>query len=359
MLGEPAMSSLFSAIQLGGIKGKNRIVMAPMTRCRATEKGTPTKLMAEYYRQRASAGIIISEGIYPSEDGKGYCRTPGLASSAHTKGWSEVVDAVHEEGGTIVAQIMHCGRVCCAKNKLAGTRTVAPSAIAAEAELFTDDGLEPCDVPEALTLDEIPLVIEEYRKATERAFAAGFDGVELHGTSGYLPAQFLSTGTNQRQDAYGGSVENRIRFVDELLQAMGSVAGFDKVGLRICPANPYNDLFDEYPVETFTELLKKIEPLGLAYIHGIISPDQSIDISKMVRRYFSGAFIINQQFSKNSAEQAIDEARADAVSFGQLFIANPDLVNRFKHGYPLVEANTSTIYGTGEKGYTDYPNYKK
>ena len=277
---------LFTPVALGSLQLRNRIVMAPMTRSRAGSDAVPTAVMVEYYRQRASAGLIISEGIAPSADGLGYCRTPGIYNPAQIEGWRRVTDAVHAAGGCIVAQIMHVGRVANALNKPPGSRTVAPSALRARGEIYTDQqGMQDLDEPHALTAEEIPAVIEDYRLATENAYAAGFDGVELHCTSGYLPAQFLSSGSNQRTDNYGGSVANRVRFPLQVLQAMAGVDGAERVGMRICPDNPFNDLQDDNPQETFEALLEGAAEPGLAYLHVIRFPRGRVDNIALGRRY--------------------------------------------------------------------------
>ncbi|NND67392.1 MAG: alkene reductase, partial [Halioglobus sp.] len=272
------MMDLFTPLELGDLKLRNRIVMAPMTRSRAGEGAMPTELAVEYYRQRASAGMIVTEGIAPSADGLGYCRTPGLYNQGQVHAWRAVTDAVHEEGGTIVAQLMHVGRVSSAYNKPADAETVAPSAITARGEMYTDAaGMQPLDAPRALEIGEIADVVDDYKLATENAIAAGFDGVELHCTSGYLPAQFLSTGSNRRTDAYGGSVEGRARFVLEVLAVMCGVCGGGRVGMRICPDNPFNDLADDDPQATFDYLLGAVGSMDLAYLHAIRFPRGRVD----------------------------------------------------------------------------------
>ncbi len=348
-------ASLFEPVQLGDILLANRVVMAPMTRSRAGPGDVPTELNVEYYRQRASAGLIVSEGVQPSANGKGYCRTPGLHTEAQVAGWRAVNDAVHAEGGRIVAQIMHCGRVGSHLNKDPGAETVAPSAVRAKGQIYTDAaGMVDLDEPRALRLDEIPGVIGEYRHATQCALQAGFDGVELHCTSGYLPAQFLSTGTNLRTDAYGGSVQNRVRFVLEVLEAMTAVAGSGRVGMRICPGNPFNDLHDENPHETFATLLDAVSPMKLAYLHVIRSPRRSLDAFALAREHFRGALIVNDGFDRESADRVLGAGEAAAVSFGRSYIGNPDLVRRLREGLPLADFDLATLYTPGPKGYTDY-----
>jgi len=350
------MSNLFDATQLGRLELRNRVVMAPMTRSRANAAGDPTDLMVEYYRQRASAGLIITEGIYPSEDGKGYCRTPGLVSPAHVAGWRKVTDAVHDEGGTIVAQIMHCGRVGHADNKQPGTDSVSPSGITARGDMFTDTaGMQPFSETRALALDEIPDVIGEFKRSTELAYEAGFDGVEAHHASGYLPAQFLSTGSNQRDDEYGGSVENRIRFAVEVLDAMASVDGADRVGFRICPGNPFNDLSDDNPEETFTTFLRAVRDKGLAYAHVLRLYKSELDNIALAQKEYGQPLIVNDSFKLPEAQAIVESGGAEAVSFARFFIGNPDLVERFKAGAPLADFDRTKLYADGPAGYTDFP----
>lgn len=349
------MPTLFDSVSLGRIDLSNRIIMAPMTRSRADENDLPTALHVEYYRQRAGAGLIITEGTQPSKDGKGYCRTPGMYSPQHVEAWKIVTDAVHAEGGKIVLQIMHCGRIAHPDNKAADARTVAPSAIKANDQIFVGTGMKAMTEPSALTTEEIPAVIEEYRQATAYAYAAGFDGVELHCTSGYLPAQFLSTGTNQRRDNYGGNLDNRLRFVLELLQAMNSVDGADRVGMRICPGNPFNDLHDDNAKETFAALLDKVSPMNLAYLHVIRMPRGPVDNLKLAEEHFSGAVIVNDSYGLSEAQDTISTGDVSAVSFGRDFIANPDLPHRLKNAIPLKPLNPKTLYTPGPEGYTDYP----
>ena len=349
------MTSLFDSGTLGDISISNRIIMAPMTRSRAAPGDLPTDLHVEYYRQRASAGLIISEGVHPSPAGKGYCRTPGLFSPEQVAAWKKVTDAVHAEGGRMVAQLMHVGRIACRANKDADAETVAPSAIKANAKLFTEDGMMEVEEPRALETHEVAGVIQEYAQAARNALAAGFDGVELHCTSGYLPAQFLSTGTNKRTDQYGGSVENRIRFVVETIEALTAVAGAGRVGFRICPGNPFNDLSDENPTETYSALLKALDGKGLAYLHLINVPGLGVDSLAVAKNNWNGPLILNESFTFETGQAAVASGTADAVSYGRAFIANPDLVERFREGAPLAEFNIKTMYTPGPEGFIDYP----
>ncbi len=352
------MSVLFESIDLGRLSLRNRVVMAPMTRSRSAAGDMPTELMVDYYRQRAGAGLIISEGTSPSPDGTGYCRTPGLYNQQQVDSWGTVLDAVHKEGGCMIAQLMHCGRVASMLNKSPGSETVAPSAIQARGEMFTDaEGMVPFDTPRALAIEEIPQVVEEYAIATRNAYAAGFDGVELHCTSGYLPAQFLSTGSNQREDEYGGSVANRVRFPLQVLRAIAAVDGADRIGFRICPDNPFNDLADDNPQETFDVFLAGASELDLAYIHAIRFPTGRVDNLALAEQYFPGRVIGNESYSGEEAAAAITGGELAAVSFARSFIGNPDLVERFRNDWPLAKFDMNGLYDPGPQGYTDYPAY--
>lgn len=354
------MADLFSPTKLGRLALANRIVMAPMTRSRATDDGTPTDLMTDYYAQRASAGLIVSEGIYPSEDGKGYCRTPGLVTAGHVAGWRKVTDAVHSAGGTIVAQIMHCGRVGHMDNKQPGTELVSPSGIRARGDMFTDTaGMQPMSETRALAADEIPGVIAEFGRATELAYDAGFDGVEAHCASGYLPAQFLSTGSNTRDDEWGGSVENRIRFAVQAIEAMAAVDGGDRVGFRICPGNPFNDLSDSDPVETFQTFLGALRAKALAYCHVIrlnsIPNAPDIDNVALASEAYGQPLIANDSYGLDEAKSAVGADTVAAVAFARSYIGNPDLVERFRTGAELSRFDRHKLYSEGPEGYSDYP----
>lgn len=347
---------LFSPVQLGPYQLKNRIVMAPMTRSRANTDGIPSELSKIYYEQRASAGLIISEGIYTSSHGKGYARTPGVHTAEQVKAWRGITDVVHAKGGFIFAQLMHVGRIAHPLNKDPKSETVAPSAIQAKGEIYTDQmGLQEMVVPRALETAEITAIIDEFKQAAMNALEAGFDGVELHGATGYLLSQFLSSNTNHRTDQYGGSVANRIRFIVELLDAVIKVDGADKVGIRFWPGAGFNDIADENSLETHKELLKAINPMRLAYVHIVNSPDKNIDAYKLVRDNFEGISIINGGFGFSSGQVAIQSGRGDLVSYGSLYLANPDLVERFRIGAPLNTPDPNTFYSEGERGCIDYP----
>lgn len=352
------MTDIFSPVTLGDIALPNRIVMAPMTRDRAGPGDVPTDIMVEYYRQRAGAGLIITEGTQPSPAGKGYWRTPGIHSEAQVEGWRKVADAVHEKGGKIVMQIMHVGRAAVAANKDADADTVAPSAIPCADKIPGPDGV-PVEtaMPRALETDEIAGVIAEYVTAARNAVRAGLDGVELHCASGYLPMQFLSSNSNQRTDRYGGPVENRIRFVVETLQALAEAIGPGRVGFRICPGVKFNGMDDADPHKTYAALLKAVDGLGLAYCHLIHIPLEGQDALDLVRANWSGSVIENGALNFDRAKAVLANGKADAVSFGFLFIGNPDLVERFRTGAPLIKSDRANLYsghGDDHVGYTDY-----
>ncbi len=353
------MTDIFSPVQLGDIALANRIVMAPMTRDRAGPADEPTDIMVEYYRQRASAGLIVTEGTQPSAVGKGYWRTPGIHSEEQVAGWRKVADAVHAEGGRIVVQLMHVGRAAVQANKDADAETIAPSAIRCPDPIPGPDGVPVETVmPRALETDEIAGVVADYVAAARNAIRAGLDGVELHCASGYLPMQFLSSNSNQRTDRYGGSAENRVRFVVEVLAAMAEAIGPGRVGFRICPGVKYNGMDDANPHETYATLLRAVDGMGLAYCHLMHVPMEGQDALDLVRENWTGKLIFNRGLTLESAQAVLDAGKADATSFGYLFIGNPDLVERFRTGAPLASANRATFYtGSGDDrvGYTDYP----
>ena len=350
------MPDLFSPVSLGELRLANRVVMGPMTRCRAGDRDVPTADAVEYYRQRASAGLIVTEGTQPSPHGKGYCRTPGIYTAEQIAGWRAVTDAVHARCCPIVMQLMHCGRIGTRFNKEPGAETVAPSAIKADGKIFSDsNGMVEHDAPRALGTAEIPKVIAEFRDATRNALAAGCDGVEVHAASGYLPMQFLSTGTNRRTDRYGGSTKNRIRFVVETLEAMCEVAGPGRVGIRICPDNPFNDITDDDPAATYGALLRAIDPMRLAYLHLILLKTPRVDGFEVSMKNFTGPMILNDSVTLDRGNELVDSGTAAAVSFARFFIANPDLVPRFREGAELASFDRKTLYTPGPAGYVDYP----
>ncbi|HEX8521043.1 MAG TPA: alkene reductase [Tepidisphaeraceae bacterium] len=354
---------MFGKFQLGHVELQNRIVMAPMTRARADRQGVVGDIHAEYYAQRASAGLIITEGTAPSKDGLGYARTPGIFTDQQIKGWREVTDAVHREGGKIFLQIMHVGRIAHPLNQLPGARIIAPSAIAAKGHMYTDqEGAKDFPVPQEMTKEDIRQVIAEYAQATRNADIAGFDGVELHAANGYLPNQFLSSSSNQRTDDYGGSAANRVRFVVELVDAMAAAWSPDRVGVRVSPGSTFNDMFDAEPLETHVTLARELSRRGLAYLHVLRSEpfapaEKAFDALAVLKKEFNGTLIANNNLDATEGEELIKSGAAELVSFGRPFIANPDFVERVRHGWPLSEADGSTFYTPGVKGFTDYRPY--
>lgn len=350
------MNKLFEPLQLGELRLANRIVMAPMTRNRAQPDGVPGALMAEHYGQRGDAGLIVAEGSWPSAAGQAYCRQPGIVTPAHIAGWKRVTDAVHARGGLIVLQIMHGGRIGSHHIKPAGVESVAPSALKAAGEIVTDSaGLQPYDLPRALTTEEVRAVIQEHAQAARNAREAGFDGVELHGTSGYLPMQFLSSSTNQRSDEYGGAAANRARFAFECLREMAVAIGAGRVGLRLNPGNTYNDTRDEDSAATHAELMRQAATLDLAYLHVMRAPGPEIDAFALAKAHFGGRLILNDGFGPDNAEAALDAYGGAALSFARHFIGNPDLVQRLRQGQALARFDRKTLYTPGAAGYTDYP----
>jgi N-ethylmaleimide reductase len=331
------------------------MIMAPMTRSRAGQKGVPSELAIEYYAQRASAGMILSEGIAPSAVGLGYARTPAIHNQQQIDAWKKITAAVHAKGGLMFAQFMHVGRIGHPANRYTDEPLVAPSAVRAAGQMWTDAlGMQDYAMPRALETSEVPRVIEEYAQATRNALAAGFDGVELHSASGYLPMQFLSSNTNQRTDQYGGSVRNRIRFVVEALEAMTAAAGSaGKVGIKISPAMPFNDIHDANPTETYTTLVSAISSMGLAYLHVLQTPPFP-NAHALLRPLFKGPFAAGGGFTKDTGNAAIESGSADFVVFGKLFTSNPDLPVRFARNAELVAPDPSTFYSPGPKGYTDF-----
>lgn len=345
---------LFSPAQIGSLPLKNRMVMAPMTRSRAGEGDVATSTVADYYRQRAGAGLIISEGSQVSAQAKGYPRTPGIFTEAQIAGWRFVTDAVHAEGGRIFLQLWHVGRLSHSLVQASGELPVAPSAIKAEGEIYTPEGLKPYETPRALSLDEIPGVLADFRQGAENAKLAGFDGVEIHGANGYLVEQFLRDSTNTRTDAYGGSVEKRARFLQEVVEAVISVFSADRVGVRMSPIFNGFAKKDSNPQETYGHAADMLGRYGLAYLHVMQLGEGPFDFTELKRR-FGGKYIANGGYDAERAAADLRSGAADLVAFGTPFLANPDLVERLKHGDALNAADPSTFYQGEEKGYTDYP----
>jgi N-ethylmaleimide reductase len=354
---------LFTPFRAGDLTLPNRIVMAPLTRDRATPGiDAPNALNVEYYRQRAGAGLIIAEATQISPTGKGYAWTPGIYSEEQVRGWCDVTAAVHDAGGRIVLQLWHVGRISHVSLQPGGAPPVAPSAIhAAGQQTFIESGtMAEVSPPRALEASELPGIIEDYRRATDNALRAGFDGVEIHSANGYLLQQFLSQTTNHRSDAYGGSVENRLRFPLEVVRAVAGVAGAAKTGIRLSPVTPANAIDEVDPAAVYVPLVAELDALGLAYVHVIEGATggprdlKGFDFGAL-RRAFRGAWMVNNGYDRALADAVLASGDADLIAFGRPFIANPDLVERLRRGAPLNAVDPATLYGGGAAGYTDYP----
>jgi N-ethylmaleimide reductase len=355
------MSLLFSKTTLGSLTLQNRLVMSPMTRNRATGN-IPNELMAQYYAQRGTAGLIITEGTSPSSNGLGYPRIPGIFSAAQVAGWKRVTDAVHAQGAKMFIQFMHCGRVGHALNLPAGARILAPSAVAAVGEMYTDaEGMKPNATPQAMTEADIKATIEEFAQSAKNAVAAGFDGVELHGANGYLLEQFIRPNSNQRTDRYGGSIENRARFVLEVADAVIRAIGKDKLGIRLSPFGVFNDmpLYDAMEAD-YTYLAQQLNARGLVYIHlvdhsSMGAPPVPASMKATFRNVFKGKLILSGGYDAARAESDLAAGKCDLIAVGKPFLANPDLVARWKTSAAVNVPDMSTFYTPGAKGYTDYP----
>jgi N-ethylmaleimide reductase len=356
---------IFEAYKLGNIELKNRIVMSPMTRSRAINN-IPNKLMAEYYGQRADAGLIITEGTSPSPNGLGYSRIPGVFSEEQVKGWQLTTNEVHSKGGKIYLQMMHTGRIGNNLNLPEGAVVLAPSAVKAQGQIWTDSAnMQAHTIPKEMTLEELEITKNEFINAAKNAIAAGFDGVELHGANGYLLEQFLSPISNIRTDNYGGSIENRCRFVLEVTEGVANAIGKDRTGIRLSPYGVASDM-PHYPEidKTYTYLAEQLNKLGIIYIHlvdhsSMGAPEVPFSLKKSIRKIFTNTLILSGGYTKARAEEDLQSGFADLITFGRPFINNPDLVNRFSNDFPLSDnLDFSTFYTPDEKGYTDYPAYK-
>ena len=355
------MSLLFSKSTLGKLELQNRMVMAPMTRSRSIDN-IPGDLVRDYYAQRASAGLIITEGTSPSPNGLGYPRIPGIFSSAQVAAWTPVNQAVHTHGAKIFIQLMHCGRIAHPLNLPAGARVIAPSAIAATGEMYTDaEGMKPNATPQAMTSADIKSTIEEFAQAAKNAVAAEFDGIELHAANGYLLEQFIRPNSNVRTDEYGGSIENRARFVLEVVDAAIAAIGKDKVGIRLSPFGVFNDMPD-YPAmaSDYTYLAQQLNARGLVYVHLVDhspmgAPEVPQSIKETIRREFKGCLILSGGYDAERAESDLATQKCDLIAVGRPFLANPDLVARWKTHAAVNAPDFSTFYTPGAKGYTDYP----
>jgi N-ethylmaleimide reductase len=350
------LNALWKPTVVGDIPLPHRLAMAPMTRNRSTPDGVPTELNAEYYAQRASHALIITEGTQPSADGQGYLLTPGIHTDEHIAGWRKVTDAVHAADGRIFIQLMHVGRMSHPDNTPRGRRPVAPSAIRPAGEMFTASGPQEMPVPRALSTEEVAATVDDFRRAAAAAIAAGADGVEIHSANGYLPHQFLATNTNQRTDRYGGSIDNRIRFAVEVATAVADEIGAGRTGIRISPGNPFNDIAETDTHELYPALVSALAPLGLAYLH--IGHGGDDELLRTLRGLWPTALVLNRGFTDIATRvNDIEEGLADIVSVGVMSLANPDLVERVRIGAPLNDPDPATFYGGGEAGYTDYPTH--
>jgi N-ethylmaleimide reductase len=353
--------TLLTPVQLGPATLPNRLVMAPMTRNRAGEGLAPTEMMATYYAQRASAGLIVTEATQVSGQGIGYPNTPGIHTDAQVEGWKRVTEAVHEKGGRIFLQLWHVGRISHPSLQPGGALPVGPSAIAPEGTVFTYEGPKDFVTPRALELDEIPGIARQFEEGARRALEAGFDGVEIHGANGYLLDQFLRDGANQRTDAYGGPVESRARLLLEVTEAVVKVWGEDRVGVRLSPLSPFNSMSDSNPEATFGYAAEELGKLGIVYLHAAGLPGAEVPgspeqrMAALLKEKFGGTFMINGGFTRESGNAVLAAGLADLVSFGSLFLANPDLPERFAEGAPLNTPDRATFYGGDHRGYIDYP----
>ena len=354
------MPTLFDPIKLGAIQAPNRILMAPLTRARATREHVPTWLMVEYYRQRAAAGLIISEATGISQEGLGWPHAPGLWSDEQVAAWKPVTEVVHEEGGRIVAQLWHMGRIV-HPSFLGGAQPVSSSATTAPGDAHTYDGKQAYAQARPLGLDEVPRLLEDYRRAARNAMEAGFDGVQIHAANGYLIDQFLRDNSNFRTDAYGGSVENRVRLLREVAQAVADTVGADRTGVRLSPNGDSQGANDSHPVALFTAAAAALSEVGVAYLelrepgpNGTFGKAEVAPVAPEIRKAFSGSLILNSDYDATSGQAQLDTGVADAITFGRPFIANPDLPNRFAKGLPLARDDMKTWYSQGPKGYIDY-----
>jgi N-ethylmaleimide reductase len=355
-------SDLFQEVVIGGLHLRNRIVMAAMTRARAGLDGVPSRLMIDYYRQRASAGLIISEGIAISPMARGYLATPGLFTPDQVEGWRPITDAVHEAGGKIMAQLWHVGRISHPDMLPGGRAPFGPSPLQAASAVYAGDGFLPCAVPQEMTIDDIRQTFAEFASSAAAARSAGFDGVQIHAGNGYLPDQFLRDSTNKRTDDYGGTIENRTRFLLEVVAAVVAVVGRDIVSVRIAPGTNVNDISDSDPEPLFTALGRSLGEIGIAFldvVEGATTGPRDIGIDpQIVRRAFPGPYMGNNGYTRALALADRNAGKIELVGFGRAFISNPDLVERLQHDWPLALDDRETYYGGDAHGYTDYPSYE-
>ena len=354
------MTTLFDPLRLGDYHISSRVMMAPLTRGRAEAGAVPGPIMADYYAARADAGLLISEATAISPQGYGWVNAPGIWNEAQVKGWRHVTRAVHHRNGRIFLQLWHMGRVS-HPDFQDGALPVGPSAVVAKGEAHTPLGKKPYVTPHALSIDEIAATVKDYADAARRAIDAGFDGVEIHGANGYLIDQFIRDGSNQRSDAYGGSVDNRLRFLCEVTKAVVDAIGAGRVGVRLSPVGAFNDMHDSHPVTTFCRAAELLNPFNLAYLHtmealpGHMMAGEGERVTPHIRKIYKGVLVTNGGYDMARANAAIAAGEADAIAFGVPFIANPDLVARFRRNAPLNPPDFSTFYTPGAKGYTDYP----
>lgn len=351
------MTSLFDKFDLHGITLSNKIVMAPMTRSRASSDNIPSPLAATYYAQRATAGLIITEATAVSKQGCGYPNIPGIWNDEQVKGWKQIANAVHEKGGKIFMQFFHTGRI--SHSSLIGEQPVSSSDVPASGQVLgADYHMHNYEAPRALLTDEVPMIVSQFEQAAKNAKAAGMDGIEIHAANGYLIDQFLRNGVNQRHDEFGGSIENRARLLMKILKISISVFGEHKVGVRVSPQSGFNSMSDTDPMTTFCKIASMLNDLPIAYLHIVESDAKTPNIASEIRATFKGVIIDNEGLTKASADDIVNvRHKADLVSFGTPFISNPDLVRRLQDGLPLATADTKTFYTGGEKGYIDYPNF--
>ena len=348
------MAQIWDPIELGDIQLQHRVAMAPMTRSRATPDGVVGSMNAEYYAQRASMGLVMTEGVQPSDDGQGYALTPGVYTAAQIAGWRKVADAVHAAGGRLVIQLMHVGRIAHPDNTPHGRRPVAPSAVAPAGEIFTASGMRSMPEPRELSADEIATTVSDFRRAASAAITAGADGVEIHGANGYLVHQFLSGNTNLRTDEYGGSIANRISFATEVVAAVADEIGAGRTGIHLSPGNTINDIAEDDTRPLYLAVLEALAPLGIAYVQIVHNGDE--ELIRALRDAWPHGFVLNR--ANADLKPRLDDVEtglADIASIGRMALANPDLVDRIRAGAPLNEPDPSTFYGGDEHGYTDYP----
>jgi N-ethylmaleimide reductase len=352
---------LFSNFTMGAMKLNNRAVMAPMTRCRCINN-LPDESVVKYYSQRAEAGLIITEGMSPSDNGLGYARMPGLYTNEHVRAWKKVTDAVHAAGSKIFVQLMHCGRVSHPANMPSGVEILAPSPIAYEGEMWTDsEGMQPCPQPEEMTESDIENTIQEFVHSADLAMLAGFDGVEIHGANGYLVEQFINTASNKRTDQWGGSIENRLRFVNEVVKRVAKKIGPEKVGLRVSPYGVFNGMeVCGHTDDVYEKLAMDLQKIGILYMHVVDhssmgAPEVKPRVKQLIRTHFKGVVILSGGYNLRKADADLAEKKCDLIAFGRPFISNPKLVSKLKNHHTLLEADHQTFYTPGEKGYTDYP----